>query len=237
MNAGHRLDAALLIEKAKALGASLAGVAGVDALRQSASRQAVAQLPPNVKSVLVLALAHPSSKPELDWWDGKPGHTPGNRRLIDVAGALGRWLDEQFHVQARLLPYPVERGGVLLKDAGVLAGLGVMGRNNLLITRQLGPRVRLRALALDVQWEPTGPADFAPCATCAMPCWHACPQGAFADGAYRRASCYRQMDEDAARGLAVAKARPGPSRPLSVHYCRACEMACPIGKQPSLSPE
>jgi len=237
VNSAHRVDAAVLIEKAKAFGASLAGIAGVDSLRESASLAVVGRIPPDVKSVLVLALAHRASEPELDWWDGRPGHTRGNHRLMNAAGALGQWLNEEFHVQARLLPYAVEKGGVFLKDAGVLAGLGVIGKNNLLITREFGPRVRLRALALDVELEHSGATDFAPCATCSMPCWQACPQRAFADGAYHRASCHRQMEEDAARDFAVAKSQPSQSRTVCVKYCRACEMACPVGRQPGLVAE
>lgn len=232
MDPAHRLEAAVLIRKAKAFGASLAGSAGVDALRKSASRHLIGRIPPDAKSVLVLALAHRASELELDWWDGKPGHTRGNRRLMSAASALGQWLNDEFHVQARLLPYAVEKAGIFLKNAGVLAGLGVMGKNNLLVTREFGPRVRLRALTLDVELEHSGPTDFAPCASCNMPCWHACPQRAFPDGAYHRAACHRQMEEDAARRFAVANSEPSQSRIVCAKYCRACEMACPIGRQP-----
>jgi len=45
-------------------------------------------------------------------------------------------------INACPLPYRVEQGGILLKDAAVLAGLGVTGKNNLVITPQLaGPCV------------------------------------------------------------------------------------------------
>ncbi|MBC8492582.1 MAG: hypothetical protein H8D43_02260 [Chloroflexi bacterium] len=44
-------------------------------------------------------------------------------------------------------PYRVEQGRILLKDAAVLAGLGVMGKNNLVITPQLA------GLCVTCKWE------------------------------------------------------------------------------------
>ena len=88
-----------------------------------------------------------------------------------------------------LLPYHVGKGGIFLKDAAVLSGLSIIGMNNLLITPEFGPRVRLRALCLDVEVEPTGPVDFAPCETCDMPCRQACPEESFKNGAYKRVLC------------------------------------------------
>jgi len=88
-------------------------------------------------------------------------------------------LNEEFSINARPLSYRIEEGGIFLKDAAALAGLGIIGKNNLLITPEYGPRVRLRALFLDLDLEPTGPIDFAPGEACDMPCRRACPQKAF----------------------------------------------------------
>jgi len=75
------------------------------------------------------------------------------------------------------LPYHIENGGIYLKDAAVLAGLGTIGRNNLLITPEFGPRVRLRALLAGVDLPPTGPAGFDPCEGCPAPCLTDCLGG------------------------------------------------------------
>ena len=92
-------------------------------------------------------------------------------------------LAETFEIAAQPLPYHVEKGGIFLKDAAMLAGLGIIGANNLLITPQFGPRVRLRALFLDCELAaPTGPLNFSPCDGCNQPCWEACPQQAFVSG-------------------------------------------------------
>jgi hypothetical protein len=65
--------------------------------------------------------------------------------------------DDEGH---RPLPYRVEHGGTLFKDAAALAGLGTIGKNNLVITPEYGPHVRLKAMFLDVDLEPTGPIGF-----------------------------------------------------------------------------
>jgi epoxyqueuosine reductase len=125
----------------------------------------------------------------LDWWGQIRGQTLGNRRLMDLAESIARWLLEEQGIKARPLPYHVEKGGVFLKDSAILAGLGVLGKNNLLVTPEFGPRVRLRALFLNVELEPTGPADFDPCAGCGRPCQRACPNNAFESGSFCRPLC------------------------------------------------
>jgi len=209
-----------LLGQARALGADLAGIARVADLR--------------ARSVLVVAVAHPPQRPELDWWFGR-SDPPGNKLLSRIVQGLCDWAGREFGFCAVHLPYHVERGGIYLKDAAVLAGLGCIGRNNLLVTPVYGPRVRLRALTLDVELPPTGPAVFDPCSTCDAPCRAACPQGAFSRGTARRApssgdwqdagagdfsrpSCEVQMELD----IAAASGEV-------IRYCRACELSCPVG--------
>ncbi len=110
-----------------------------------------------------------------------------------------------------------------------MAGLGTIGANNLLVTPQYGPRVRLRALVLDCPLEPTGPVEFDPCAACGTPCLQACPRGALvASGGgqvhYSRAACSGQMLSDEAD---AASSQDGVTR-----YCRRCELVCPVGPAP-----
>lgn len=218
MNAFNQPDiASQVIEKAIAFGASLAGIANVVSLRDSPSYKIFGPVewPAEAKSTLVLALTHEASEPELDWWDDKKGGTPGNRQLMNMAKSMSKCLREEFSIRVWPLPYHVEKGGIFLKDAAALAGLGIIGKNNLLITPEFGPRVRLRALFLDVIIEPTGPIDFNPCEACNnMPCRHTCPQKAFKDGSYSRILCNEQMKRDEA------------NKGIFVKYCRACELAC-----------
>ena len=237
----HADIASRIIEKAKAVGASLAGIAGVASLKDSPSYEIYhrspyyegyekVEWPVDAKSVLVVALVHESSRPELDWWDYKPGRTPGNRQLMSITESLKQWTNSQFGIQARPLPYRIEQGGILLKDAATLAGLGTIGKHNLLVTPEFGSRLRLKALFLDVDVEPTGPIDFAPCEGCDMPCRQACPQQAFREGSYSRALCDLQMGKDEANEVTIKKGKSDDSPYRVRKYCRACELACPVAQ-------
>ncbi len=219
-----------IIEKAQSLGASLAGMASVAALKTSRSHTFdPIEWPAEAKSALVLALAHEESEPELDWW-GVQGGTAGNRRLQDISRTLEQFLRETFNIKAQSWPYAIERNGIFLKDATVLAGLGMIGLNNLLITPEFGPRVRLCALSLEAELTPSGPIDFSPCEACPKPCWRACPQQAFSSGTYRMSECHNQMQADEANSVPIQNA-VGESGPGAyIQYCRACELACPVGK-------
>lgn len=232
---------ALIIGKAKVFRASLAGIASIIPLKASPSYAIYdkspyyegyerVEWPGEAKSVLVLALVHEPSEPELDYWDYRPGRTPGNRRLASMAESLERWMKEELSINARPLPYRVEQGGILLKDAAALAGLGVIGKNNLLITPEYGPRVRLRALFLDADLEPTGPIDLSPCEGCPMPCRQACPQRAFRSGSYSRDLCDLQMTEDVENEVVVEKSENDDALGSYRIYCRACELACPVAR-------
>lgn len=219
-----------IIAQAKSSGASLAGIASIRSLRNSPSHRVHGKpvWPQEAKSVLILGLHHKETEPELDWWDGNKG-SPGNRRLINVAKSLIEWLKKEFNLNAHDLPYHVEKGGIFIKDAAVLAGLGTIGMNNLLITPEFGPRVRFRALAVDVGLEPACPIDFAPCEFCDMPCRQVCPQDAFMSGSYSRTFCNEQMEIDRATRV-IVKEEKKDSPFEYIKYCRACELACPVGK-------
>ena len=188
----------------------------------------VVDWPVNSQSVVVLGLKHPRSDLRLDWWER--GDTFGNRHLRRMSQNLKRWLFKHHGLNAVPLPYNVEKGGLFLKDAAVLAGLGIVGRNNLVVHPQFGPRVRWRSVLIMEVLTPTAPIQgFAPCATCDSRCHQACPTGAFAQGSYARPACMQQLNKDEARREAEGRFDVhGRYHPI-IRYCRACELACPVG--------
>lgn len=231
------MDPALPFEKiaakAVSLGASLVGAAHVVTLLASPShrRYPVDQRVHQARSVLVLALAHDDAKPEMDWWDNRQGRTPGNRRLIKINRKMAKWFRKAYAVEAKELPYHAHQRGVFLKDAAVLAGLGVVGKNNLLVTPEYGPRVRLRALLLDRHLQCTGPlTGFSPCDACEGFCLRACPKEAFAGGAYRHDRCRQQLEKNENAPVVLASPVVGMPTRFKVAYCRLCELACPVGR-------
>jgi epoxyqueuosine reductase len=227
-----------ILENALQLGAAAAGIAAVADLRRSPtypnydrdpyrpSYRGI-EWPAKARSLLVLATSHPEHNPELDWWGAMPGGTKGNLHLIRLANRICRWLEDETPISPVPLPYQVEEGGVFLKDAAHLAGVGVIGRNNLLITPQSGNTVRLRAISLDLALEPTGPLAFDPCHGCPAPCFDACPQGAFDSGHFARARCELQMNINRANRVVVPSPVGGEEEIPVVQSCRICEFACP----------
>jgi epoxyqueuosine reductase len=234
-----------IIEKAKSLGASAVGVADIEPLKASPSHRisprigmglemrwrdapddvvpAEVEWPADAVSAVVIGVSHPSDRPELDWYDGKG--TPGNRALIRIVEELSRWLKDSFSFTTYQPPYFIESGGVFIKDAAVLAGLGSIGKNNLVVTPKYGPRIRWRVLLLDHLARATGPVEYDPCDGCDQRCRKACPVGAFdgtpydgstlaqsqlpgTDGTYDRVTCNTKMAqdvEDAAQALATTE--------------------------------
>jgi epoxyqueuosine reductase len=271
---------AQIIEKAREMGAALAGIASVELLKKSPSHEMLGKFgtkvdgvhsyegmiegfnevkwPAKAKSALVIALPHPEDEPELDWTYGS-GNTPGNRLLQRISRELAAWIEETLHIKTHEMPYWVEKGGIYLKDTAVLAGLGCVGRNNLLVTPELGPRVRLRGMLLEDELTPTGPITFDPCDGCEEFCRKACPQNAFdrivhssvetgmdtlpgRDGCFSRARCSIQMDKDVEDSdMAVGKgflsgldqsgaeAEGMSQTERRIKWCRRCELVCPVG--------
>ena len=221
MNVGHRLDETLKLKHGEILWR------------------------PEAKSVLAIALHHPAEKPEMDWWMGRT-NPPGNKILMRIIKELCEWIPEKYGYQTFHLPYQVGKGGLYLKDACVLAGLGCVGANNMLVTPQYGPRVRLRALTVDANMPSTGPIAFDPCKFCDQPCRRACPQKAISqkvydpadyaglenlpgrDGMYNVATCDVQNAKDVEN--AKLEQLEGMSKPEKIlRFCRKCELSCPVG--------
>jgi len=269
MNYTEKLQlSAAILNKAKEFGATLVGITDFEELKKAPSYTVAPQMPEynsvgayegkmpdkksgevdwpdTAKSVVVIAYAHPAKQPELDYWYGEISPT-GNKRLIAITNKLGKWLAEEYGIKAVNLPYHVEKGGIYLKDAAALAGLGCIGKNNLLLTPEYGSQVRLRAMAVNVDLPPTGPLTFDPCNGCDERCNKRCPQQSFREkiytaekfgreelpgrnGDYNRARCDIQMAIDEA--TAEIQDVEGIAEPVRViKYCRRCELACPVGR-------
>ncbi len=260
MKSGDNKLEKTILEKAKELGASSGGIARIEDLEASPSFEVYSKRPfyeeydpsssdyfefkgfdwhedKRYKSVLVWALVHPASEPVLDWWSMKvPGFTPGNRVLRSQSHKLRVWLEEELGISALSLPYQVEFGGTFLKDSAHLAGLGVIGRNNLLITPEFGPRVRLRGIFMEAELQPTGPmTGFDPCDGCDMPCHRACPRNAFRSGSFERPYCKEENDARYANEEMIDGSVMGiEEASMVMKPCRYCELACPVAQGASL---
>ena len=184
--------------------------------------------PTEAQTVLILGLNHPEKDPRLDYWE--QGDTGGNRRLREISELLKQWLREKYDLAAQPLPYHVEKGGLFLKDAAVLSGIGIIGRNNLLLHPEWGPRIRLRSILLEGDLQTTEALEgFSPCESCEVFCQKACPMNAFPQGKYSRPICRKQMNADVENKVPDGEIGENGKRNLVIKYCRACELSCPVG--------
>ena len=188
----------------------------------------VVEWPAKAQTVLILGLYHPEEEPRLDWWEG--GDTRGNRHLREISELLKQWFREKYRLNAYPLPYDVEKGGLFLKDAAVLAGMGIIGRSNLFLHPEWGPRIRLRSILLDADLATPAALDgFSPCETCDEFCQKACPTKAFPQGKYHRPLCRVQMNNDVENKVRDGEIGENGNHNLVIKYCRACELSCPVG--------
>ena len=145
-------------------------------------------------------------------------------------------------------------GVVSLRHVAQAAGLGTLGKNNLLLTRELGPRVRLGGVvtAAPIDYDESCTEDF--CVDCEA-CIAACPVDALSrPGKTHTGRCVRQVLPYGLSGLIkyLTEGLDGnkeemkksfkdanfwniyQSLQLGLQYgCHACINACPIGSQTS----
>lgn len=110
----------------------------------------------------------------------------GSRSLAVAASQIVDWERQRAHLSH--------------KHVGRAAGLGWLGRNNLLVNPELGARFRLVTVLTDMPLEPDTPLD-RDCGACRA-CAKACPAGAIKDTreAFDHQACYETLKEFRKKG-------------------------------------
>jgi len=207
----------LVQEKSIKWGADLIGFANIARFNRYQEEN---RPPVSTKTVIVLAIW--MEDPILDLWlhpkswenQGKPSRAFEDEILRGVSLRLSLLLEREGYEAAPASYEP----GLYLKEAGVLAGLGNIGKNNLLITEKYGPRIRLRAVNTNASLEPDPiikNMDF--CRECAK-CIDACPANALSTGKYSKDACLSYCQNNL-RKVSL----------YSVLWCMECSDVCPIG--------
>jgi epoxyqueuosine reductase len=194
------------------MGADLFGVADADRFRDpDYTGNRPQDFMENARSVIVLAVAVPRGSIE-SLPKGRAEYTntlmAGTATLRIIAFRLARMIEKDGY-RATIVPTEGSEFGywyadretlmadMSIKYAAYCAGLGSYGINHLLITDELGPRVRMTAIVTDAPLGgnelPRRPFLREDCRNC-MRCVAACPAAAFtADGVMDRKKCADYM--------------------------------------------
>jgi epoxyqueuosine reductase len=115
---------------------------------------------------------------------------------------------------SQIVDWESQRAHVSHKKTGVLAGMGWIGRNNLLVNRELGSRFRLVTVLTDMPLETGAPLDFS-CGVCRA-CIAPCPAQAIHERPedFDHRACYQKLDEFRKKHI------------VSQHICGVCVKAC-----------
>jgi epoxyqueuosine reductase len=130
----------------------------------------------------------------------------------------------------------VPAGSLPLKRAAVLAGLGMQGKNTIVITREYGPKVRFGAILTSAELKPDTPFSGDLCGDC-MQCIQACPSKALKphEITIKRCMVYglespesTDVDADVRKMTDKLVLRPTAR---SFIECTRCLDVCPIGRK------
>ncbi|HVN70905.1 MAG TPA: hypothetical protein VMU10_02685 [Desulfomonilia bacterium] len=261
-------DAATIKKMILSEGIDLVGIADAGDLILAHPPRPAQALMPGAKSVIVMAVPHSLGAvyaPDLKIWTRNKMQTS---RLLDrVAEKVGRYLEREGFLSLPIsADKPVEihkrdtatdkrightkvLGQFSLKHAAMSAGLGNIGRSNLLITPRFGPHVRIGAVITKAPLEPDEKKLYDPCPSACRKCMEACPVGALREGGYVVDPCFHYWTW----GFEMAPPErlrdwPGYLRMLLKHNrkrdfmvefgqtmitdvdnCIACMKACPMG--------
>ena len=101
-----------------------------------------------------------------------------------------------------------------LRHVGYLAGLGKLGRNNLLINKDYGNMIQIGALLTDSRFEPDPLADYEVCPPNCRICLDNCPQNALTGDTVIQKNCRPISNYKTEKGYTIKK-------------CFECRKKCP----------
>ncbi|MBU1006022.1 MAG: hypothetical protein KKH08_00340 [Candidatus Omnitrophica bacterium] len=115
---------------------------------------------------------------------------------------------------SQIVDWEKQEGHVSHKRIGELAGLGFIGRNNLLVNPELGARFRLVTVLTDASMDLDRPLGI-DCGECRV-CIDACPAGAIKENfrEFEHVACYKKLKEFKDKSM------------VSQFICGVCVKAC-----------
>ncbi len=139
--------------------------------------------------------------------------------LKNRAGKIKGFLIKKGY-KSKIISY---KPGIFLKDAAAIAGLGPIGKNNLIITKKFGSQVRLRAITTEAPLETGSPIEESVyCKDCNI-CITNCPANALSSTNYIKEAC-----------LSYCLLNLRKISDYSSIWCNICIETCPYSKKSAM---
>ncbi len=213
-------------ELARSLGADLVGVAQAESFMEAPMGHRPENILRRARSVVVMAIhlldASIEAAPSREY---SITYTVVNQELNRMAFHVAKFLQHEGYRALQVPASPPYDGKHNIGDlshrhAGELAGIGVFGKNSLLLSTEFGPRMRLVSVITDAPLEAGRPLHLDFCKDCDK-CIRACPAGALeGERLVDKLKC------DAYHGKAGERLQLDDWEQI----CGVCIRVCPIGK-------
>ncbi len=264
-----KIDSAAIKRTILENGIDLVGIAYARDLILSHPPRPATRLMPAAKSVIVMAVAHSlgaAFAPGIHLWTRNKMQT--SRLLDQTAEKIGRLLEQEGFLSipisadkpveifkrdpttGKKFPHTRVAGQLSLKHSAMSAGMGEIGRSNLLLTEEFGPHQRLAAIVTEAELAPDSPRELKLCGQCRK-CEKACPVNALKDGKYDVDACFHHWSLGFERRKPSGLSDwPGYLKMLMAHnqrrdwfielgqtyitdvdFCIECLKACPVGER------
>ncbi len=209
--------------------------AGMDWMAKYSDRRAHAsRLADGVRSVIVIGLNyyHPNSEPVPPghgrvsrYARGRDYHKIIHPMTVELIARIQRSIDKEVTIQHRpTFKHWVDYGPMLERAYAVRAGLGFVGKNTNLITRNYGSWVFLGEIVTTLELE-NDVGDPGGCGRC-RECIDACPTGAITDeGMLDSRKCLSYLTVEHRGDIAAEAAR---SVGQQIFGCDICQEVCPF---------
>jgi len=159
-----------------------------------------------------------------------------NKKSIEIAGFLEKEGIDAYAVKATVQDSEIDeeyrktlRFPISHKMVATRAGLGWIGKTDLLVSHRFGPRIRLASVLVSLKiTEPGSPLDYSLCGNC-MVCVSACPAKTATGETWQR-GFERERFYDAFKCRLFARQISAKNLNEEISLCGICVSVCPKGK-------
>lgn len=213
-------------EQAAALGADLCGVADAERFADAPTGHRPKDLWADCRAVIVIAAQFPTDRLDVAGERYTNARDEMVEKMNRMAAQLAQWMNEQGWPAKEMLS---TRGGgfdadgryrapLSMKHAAMLAGLGKIGKNTLLVNERYGNMIWLNAVLTQTPLVADRMADYEGCLPDCELCVQSCEAGALGSPAMNQHECYLH---------AFRPVQDREDGKTEIILCNTCRVVCP----------